>query len=465
MALSIPKKTRYRKRFGGFFKSDFRHDDSVLDLGVATDVFNFDMSTGALRAGYGIKEHASVPSDAVRYWVYRYYNAEAEGYVDQYVYQISTGHFKYHDSYTGKTRYISGVAYPPATAINYRVNSEDVLLVSCEGQKLMCWTGSRFRELSGSPVISSMALHYERLFVTSSTEPTKVFFSDDLDPTNWSTSADAGGFIELLDERGELTKVVSFSDYLYIFRERGISRLSAFGDQSTFSVTNLYISAGRIYPESIVVCGDVIMFAASDGLYMFDGYDTAKVLRNLDGLIDYASVGHGAYYNGKYYISCKMDFGDGRTVGCEGGTHNRNGLLVYDVSSGEYSISRGLDIDVISVSTYLGEELCFAHEKLGAGVIARCGKRFDFQLEKHWESPLSDLGAPDKTKFVREIYVESSVIAELGLNDGKKTKKYSIKPGKHRVRPNVSCTRLKLWINTGANSCNIAAPTVIYTVN
>lgn len=465
MALNVPKKQRYRKRIGGFFTSDFRHDDSVLDIGVATDMYNFDLSTGALRDGYGIKSHDSVPSDAVRYWVYRYYNTDAARYVDQYLYQIASGHLKYHDSYTDKTRFISGIGYTPVTAINYRLNSEDVLLISCAGHKLISWNGTRLSEYAGSPIISSMALHYERLFVTSSTEPTKVFFSDDLDPTNWSAGADGGGFIELLDERGELTKVVSFSDYLYIFRERGISRVSAFGDQSTFAVTNLYVTAGRIYPESIVVCGNVIMFAASDGLYMFDGYDAVKVLHNLDGLMDYASVGYGAYYNGKYYISCKMDFGDGRIVGCESGAHTRNGLLVYDVSSGEYAISRGLDIDIITVSTYLGEDLCFAHEKLGGGVIDRCGKRFAFALDKHWESPFSDFGAPDKTKFVREIYAESTVAATLGITDGRKKKSYGIKSGKRRVRPNVGGTKFKLSVDTSANNCNIAAPTLIYTVN
>ncbi len=465
MALKIPKRTRYRKRLGGFGAADFRHDDSVLDARVATNVYNFDGSSGALRDGYGIKEHPSVPKDAVRYWVYRYYNETAAAYVDQYVFQISTGHMKYYDSYTAKMRFISGVAYPPITGMNYRINSADVLLFSCDGHKLTSWNGKRLTEYAGSPDVTSMAIHYERLFVTSKTEPTKLFYSDDLDPTNWNVSAGEGGFIELLDERGELNKVVSFSDYLYVFRERGISRVSAFGDESTFSVTNLFVSAGRIYPESITVCGNVIMFAASDGLYMFDGYDTVRVLRNLDGLIDYAGTGSGAYYNGKYYLACAMNFADGKKVGCETSEFKRNGLLVYDMSSGEFSISRGLDIDMINVATYLGEELCFAHEATGGGVIAKCGKRFDTALEKHWESPLTDFGMPDKTKFVRELYIDGTVDVSVSVGDGKKVKSYAVKAGKRRIRPNLSCVRLKLSIDTTAEDCNVASPTVMYSVN
>lgn len=465
MALVIPKKPRYRKRLGGFSSADYRHDDSVLDIKVAKNFYNVDFSSGALRDGYGIAAHAAVPSEAVRYWVYRYFNTNANAYVDQYVFQIATGHMEFYDSYTDKTRFVSGVGYTPVTAINYRVNSEDVLLLSCDGHKLITWNGRKLVEYADSPVISSMALHYERLFVTSKAEPTKLFFSDDLDPTNWNISAGEGGFIELLDERGELNKVVSFADYLYIFRERGISRVSAFGDQNSFSVTNLYVSAGRIYPESIAVCGNGIMFAASDGLFMFDGYDAVKVLRSLDGLIDYASVGGCAYYNGKYYLSCRMNFDDGKTVGCESGAHTRNGLLVFDTSSGEYSIARGLDIDMINVATFHGEELCFAHDSAGGGVIKRCGKRFDIELDKHWESPFVDLGMPDKTKFVRELYVDSTVDITLGIADGKKTKSYVIKAGKRRVRPNMSCVRLKLSVDTDHTDINIAAPTVIYSVN
>lgn len=462
--MKIPKQARYRKRIGGFKTADYKHDESVLEFNKATSCYNFDTTSGALKDGYGISAHAAVPAAARRYWVYRYYSEEAGRYVDQYVYQNMSGLLRYYDSYQDKLRYVSSFAYSPMTAINYRLNSEDVLLMSCEGRRLFTWDGKKLIEHADTPIISSMALHYERLFVTSREEPTKVFFSDDLDPTNWTASADAGGFIELLDERGELNKVVSFGSYLYIFRDHGISRVTAYADQNEFSVVNLFVSAGRIYPSSIATCGSVIMFLASDGLYMFDGYECARVLGNLDGLIAADDNCACAFYNGKYYLSCKTDFGDGALVGCERDEHVTNGLLVFDTATREYVVSRGMDIRFMNACTYLGEDFLAACDGGKGGVISRCGKRFEADLPKHWQSPTSDFSVPDKTKSVREIYIATSVDCTLTVSAvGKKAKTAYVKAGDRRVRFNAGAKRLSLAIDTDGSDCDIKPPTLIYS--
>lgn len=461
MAMNIPSRPRYRKRIGAFRGTDCKHDESVIDFSVAARCYNFDTSSGSLRGGYGIEAHARVPDTATRYFVYKYYSEEAGGYVEQYVYQESSGILWFYDSFQDRTRPLSGFAYSAADAVNYRLDSKDVLLISSAGRGLITWDGRYITE-HATPMISSMALHYERLFITSPTEPTKVFFSDDLDPTNWNFGANEGGFIELLDERGELNKVVSFANYLYIFREHGISRVSASGSQNEFSVSNLFVSTGRIYPESIAKCGGVILFAASDGLYRFDGYECAKILTNLDGLIAGAPRAS-AFFDGKYYLSCTMNFDDGYTVGCEAGEHASNGLLVYDIATGEYAVSRGLDIEFMNVCTFCGEDFLMARDGTHSGVIARCGKRFDAPLEKRWESPISDLGASDKTKVVREVYVDTDADCTLGIR-GKKLKTVAAHAGKSRLRFNVNSKALSLVVSTVADECNIRPPTIIYSV-
>ncbi|MDE6401610.1 MAG: hypothetical protein K2L54_03255, partial [Clostridiales bacterium] len=401
---SVPK---YRKRLVGFGATDVKRNESVLDINTAAECYNFDCTSGALRPACGVKAHPAVPSSAARYWVYRFYSDETGGYVDQYVFQLTNGLLRYYDSSTGKTVYISGFPYPPVNALNYRLDSKDVLLMSAEGKRLIVWNGKRLQEYANSPEISSMAIHYERLFVTSNEQPTKVFFSDDLDPTNWDISSDGGGFIELLDERGELNKVVSFGSYLYIFRDHGISRVTAFGDQREFSVLNLFVTTGRIYPSSIATCGACMMFLASDGLYMFDGYECQRVLANLDGLITPDDDCASAYADGKYYLACKMNFRDGKTVGCESGDHIANGLLSFDPVTGEYSVTRGLDIRFMNKCTYEGEDFLMCRDGSKSGVICADGCRFDEILPKHWQSPATDFATPDRTKVLRELYIKS----------------------------------------------------------
>ncbi len=461
MAMKIPTSPRYRKRVGAFRGVDIKHDESVIDFSVASKCYNFDTTSGSLREGYGIKTHERVPDKATRYFVYRYYSETAGEYVDQYIFQEPTGILWFFDTVKNRTLPLSGFAYAATEAINYRLNSKDTLLLSSAGRGLVTWDGSKVRE-HATPEISSMALHYERLFITSPTEPTKVFFSDDLDPTNWNFGANEGGFIELLDERGALNKVVSFINYLYIFREHGISRVTASGSQDEFAVNNLFVATGRIYPESIAKCGGVIVFAASDGLYRFDGYDCSKILTNLDGLIVGARRAS-AYFDGKYYLSCTMDFRDDEKVGCEADdTHVSNGLLVYDVATGEYSMSRGLDIEYMNVCTFCGEDFLMARDGAHSGVIARCGKRFDAPLEKYWQSPESDFGASDKTKVLREVYTYSDVDHTVGVR-GKKKKTVEVRAGMRRLRFNANAKTLSLSVSTTADECNIRPPTLVYS--
>lgn len=461
--LKIPSVPKYRKRLGGFGATDVKRNESVLDFNTAAECYNFDCTSGALRPACGIKTHPAVPSDAARYWVYRYYSEEEGGYVDQLVYQNDRGFLRYYDAELGKILYISGIAFAPVNALNYRLDSKDVLLISAEGKKLIVWNGVTFKEYADSPVISSMAIHYERLFVTSKEQPTKVFFSDDLDPTNWNISADGGGFIELLDERGELNKVVSFGSYLYIFRDHGISRVTAFGDQSEFSVLNLFVTTGRIYPSSIATCGACIMFLASDGLYAFDGYDCRRVLSNLDGLITPNDDCASAYADGRYYLACRMNFRDGNTVGCESGEYKTNGLLAFDPVNGEYSVTRGLDIRFMNKCTHTGEDFLMCRDGTTSGVICRDGCRFGEPLPKRWQSPATDFSAPDKTKVLRELYIKSDCDVTVTLAAGQKKKTVAVKAGDRRARLNFNGKRVSLEISCAADACEIQAPTVVYS--
>lgn len=463
--LKIPQRAKYKKRVGAFSGIDVKHDQSVVDFSSATQCYNFDITSGALRDGYGIAEHALVPKAADRYFVYRYYNNEAGAYVDQYIYRLpSSGYYRVYDSYTGAERYLTGKNIPAsAHMINYRLNSEDVLLISSEGNKLMYWDGTRVNDCENTPMISSMALHYERLFVTSREDPTKVFFSDDLDPTNFSIGASEGGFIELLDERGEMNMVMSFAGYVYIFRDHGITRVTAYADQAEFSVNNLFVSAGRIYPESIARCGDRIMFVASDGVFAFDGYSCVRILSALDGLIAGGAVKASAFFDGKYYLSCRMNFSGDDVVGCETGEYAANGLLVYDIATGAYSISRGLDIDFMNAVTYDGEDLFVAHDSAGMGVVTRCGKRFDAPLPKKWQSPSSDFGSFERKKSVREVHIDSTVPLTLTVECDGRARTAAVDKGRRVVRPHIGGKSVAVSVETTGTGCNIAPFTVVYS--
>lgn len=429
MEVKLPRAKRYKKQMNRYASADCKHDSSLLPFSTAKSVYNFDFSSGTLRKGYGVKSHELVPPRATRYWVYRFFSEEKGQYVEHYFYQYNIGWLLIYDPDKDKQLVVTGMGYNPIDVVNYRLNSVDVLLISSEGRKLVTWNGKKLVEYQSSPSILSMAVHYERLFVTSRDERTKVYFSKNLDPTQWEIGEDGGGFIELLDERGYLNKVVSFGSYLYIFRDHGISRVSAYGDQSEFTVVNMFVTGGRIFPSSIATCGNCIMFLASDGLYVFDGLECTRVLTDISPLIVPDDSCASAYFDGKYYLACKMDFKDGKTIGSEANEdYKTNGLLVYDLNSHEYSISRGLDISFMNACSYMGNDFLMCCESGVGGVIEKGAALFDDELPSYWESGVTDMSAPDKVKCLTNvIFTDDSGEVDLGVCvDGTW---YNIKPG------------------------------------
>ena len=116
-----------------------------------------------------------------------------------------------------------------------------------------------------------------------------------------------------------LNRVVSFNDYVYVFRDFGVARVSAYGDQTNFSVSQLFISSAKIYGNSVCVCGDRIMFLSRDGIMSFDGYTTQKLNLGIESLLINVTNENcsSLYYNGKYYLALKLNFDDGEQIGCE----------------------------------------------------------------------------------------------------------------------------------------------------
>lgn len=464
--MTIPTRRASRKRVGAFRGADVRHDESTLDFSTAAICYNFDCTSGALRDGYGVRHCDYVPPTATKYWVFKYFSQDHNKFVEQYIFKVAENNYLwFYDTESDKTRLLAAVEFDGIEAVQYRLNSHDVLLISAVDKPLFIWDGMYLNECYGSPVVSSMALHYERLFVIDRREPTKIFFSDNLDITNWNFGSEEGGFIELLDERGELNKVVSFGNYLYIFREHGISRVTAFGDQSEFAVIGLFTASGRIFPSSIAKCGNCIMFLASDGLYTFDGYDCTKRVTNLEGLIKPDDNCVSAYFDGKYYLACKMDFADGAQVGDEHPLNTTNALIVFDVTSGEVTLSRGMNITFMNSCTFNGHDFIMAHAHEG-GEIARCGKLLDTPLEKLWRGALTDLGMPDRTKSVREVYTDGKSEFLLTVSGERKTKNIVVPPGFGRRRVNLACKKLSVSVfSCDEEETDIKPPTVIFTTH
>ncbi len=171
-----------------------------------------------------------------------------------------------------------------------------------------------FEMVRGAPASSLGAFHYERLFVKEIGKDHKLTFSKALEPFDWSDGTQEGGYIEMPDGYGKILHALSFNDKLYLLRERGITRLTAMGDNLNFQALRMDVACGNILDKGACVCGNYIVFLSDDGIYRFDGKDAEKFCGKLFENIDTQSLKGCFYYGGIYYLALKNKLGEARIL-------------------------------------------------------------------------------------------------------------------------------------------------------
>ena len=301
-------------------------------------------------------------------------------------------------------------------AVNYNYKSEDVLLLAAEDIGMFVVRADRVTYLDKAPKFTSIAVHNERVFGTLNEKKNQVWFSDDFDPNNWTISSTEAGYIDFADDLGNAIKVVSFLNFLFVFRDYGIMRLTAYGDQNDFMMKKVFTDTGRIYKDSIVLCGDKIMFCAEDGVYAFDGYDAVKVGKEFPKIIDKKTVRAG-YLENKYYLACKLG---------QPGDLTNDSVIRFDTETKDISVLT--DVKVAGFCCLKSAKdatlLCYFSDenKNKLGMMSESGKVFETVTAKVYESPENTLGSPYyKTIRGASVFTEYPITLKVIL-DGKEYK-------------------------------------------
>lgn len=475
-------------------------DESMLAPKFAKKVFNYTTKDGALKSGLGFSNLTLPDTEDVfeavenplpttpnglavkNLWQFRRYLISLKHVHSNVVFQLEDGSLYYFLSVTMIPHlWALGLNVPNEftgnmVGVNYHLNGDDklILFVPEESKIVVIGTGNVGTIISDAPNLVDIELHHERLFAIKEGDRRTLMFSANLDPTNWNLTLEEAGFIDFRDERGEIIKLVSFNDYLYVFREFGVSRVSAYGSQEEFSVTHLYSSSSKIYPESVVACGDRILFFTSEGLFVFDGFSGNKINLGIENLLknEPNHNSRAVFFEDKYYLALRINFEDGFAVGCEleEGFVN-NTLIEFNIQTGEVNILRGVDIlnllplkeKVLSklVAIFRGQH----SNKFGQ--LDFSGKVFGQELESIWQSPKTDFGHPGKQKIVKEVFIKTQSDCEIVVASEKEKKVYKVK-GKgayQRVKTNVTGQEIEVsFVSKGQDNVLITPPEITFGV-
>lgn len=439
-------------------------DPNILPLKYAYNAYNFDISDGALKDGLGIENLDKAylqkqsdlvypPGEVLRAWQYYRYDFDLQRRDDKLIIYMSDGYLYYvglFDQSVNFTKIENSLFSSPPNFLNYRLNGQDVLIATSPEDEMLVFDGQQAHRVLDAPKITSMSIHYERLFATSSGESNQIWFSKELDPINWDINLESAGFIEMNDQRGALLEVMSFLDYVYVFREFGITRISAYADQTQFFVSHLFTSSGRICKNTVALCGDRVIFLTSSGLYAFDGLQTHKILDAITGGIRDLESARAVFYNGKYYLACKYDFGDNQKLHCENSDFVLNAIIEYDIIKKSYVVYRGIDT-VSFCPLKLGTKELLAltvrgEKSSSLSVICQGGKYYQESLKKVWQSPYTDLGLGNYKKVLKALHITSHAPCLILINTDGQERQYDIGGGQGvtRITPKLKFNKISI---------------------
>ncbi|MDD4315929.1 MAG: hypothetical protein PHC84_02085 [Clostridia bacterium] len=420
----IPKVSRYSYPVKSFAGIDALSEQETLPLAYCSYGYNIGFRNGALINGIGIDNavinNSALPGTGafgkriVRCWIYYKYNYTLRQREDEIVVLCDDGavYTTLLDGGTAFTQTTMSFSGATASAINYHYNGEDILLLFGSSGGMYVYNGATAVFYANVPGFTSVCLHYERIYGTTGYGFNRVYFSDDLNPTNWNVSLTEAGYISFPDEGGRVGKVLSFNDYVFIFRDYGIHRLTAYTDLTEYKLTKVFSTANRIYPDTVQICGDRIIFVAEDGFYSFDGYTAKKVFSQLFPLIDGKKHAVSCYFNYKYYLSATLKT-DGQTVGDEDeGNMKNNGMIILDLDLSDVSVFRGGDVGSflpVNVGDICALLVTFNNYRSSRlGLVSESGRLFEKPLLKLWRSPKTGFSQLSGDKVLRRIYLTAN---------------------------------------------------------
>lgn len=484
---SYTKKRLFIDNFSSMQNSDNNEYD--LELCEPKTCFNMKTNLGSLVCGNGLTRLKLPISQSLNYevnmrelsgitfskiWHYKYFSQINNRYdyllvafgSDKKLYY--TNIFFADDSFHS----INITLNSEPVAINFIVSGDDVIGFSSPNDDFLVWyCDNNPYSVSTAPKFVSICMHKQRLFVIDSDNDNLVRFSSKTDPMLWTSSNEGedAGTIEMNDYKGQLKNLLSFGDYVFVFRDYGISKITSYSADSVYYASNVYSSSRKIYCSTACVCEDKIYFLQEDGLYKFDGSNVEKVdLKFSKMLFDFKQDNaNTCFYNGKLFVSCKLNFGDGTTVGCESGTYKNNCLVEFDPVSKEYNITRGVDVSCMLAVTdlFVNKLIVLQNGSSFLWQLNSTGVLHQTVLGKKWESGKITLGSFSTNKILKEIRLKCSCSCNIKIDCDLRSKSFSLVKSEKmkRLVCSLAGKEFKMSISSNDSELNLSNLEMIFS--
>lgn len=238
----------------------------------------------------------------------------------------------------------------------YKKDNLDSILISAN-DKLVVWTtGKSPYELTDVPTITSMCVYNDVLYCTISGESDKIWYTSNLDPESVGVESDQTQYLTMTVEGGGGQKILLLNENIYVFCEYGIGRINTYAKKEP-TYNQIYFSHSKICANTVVLCGDFVVFMTRDGLYRFNGSSVDRI-DSLQGLLigSFNDNAVATVLNDNYYLATKIDFEDNFDEG--NNSYVNNALIKLNLYDYSFEVMRGVDIkDMLSLKAGVEEKI------------------------------------------------------------------------------------------------------------
>ena len=345
--------------------------------------------------------------------------------------------------------------FPSSSYMDFELESIPYSMFPDNSNNLVSYDGTSFVSHTIGHSFKKICNHNMRAFACKEGSNT-LYFSEDFNPYNWNISIDEGGHINLPGENGDITDIISINQSLIVMQESGISKVTAYTDQSEFTVNNINIE-NDIIANSAVSAIDRIVYCSSMGIGVFDGYESRIFCSEIASKIMDKTVSS-AYLDGKCYFNL-----------CDNKVNNSAAqILVIDVAtmkyhfithkSGERLICLRNGIDKAIVTYYGSDEIM----STGKNIIHILTDEV-LSNDMIWRSGEIDFGQSGVYKIIKNIIFGGTSSIYFRIKCDGESYSYNVK-GERRMLINMRGKEFQFEMKPQGSDIKIPSPIVEFQI-
>ncbi len=324
-----------------------------------------------------------------------------------------------------------------------------IIFVPTTDEDTLClWSQNSHYTFQTFPCCTDACLFDGKIYAISKNKPSSLYVTNNETIDDLLSSQFSGESYDFDDDLGKAFKLLVFDGALFVFREKGIIKISSTNALKEGSFKVVSFDFANTFVNTICSADNCILFLREDGLYSFDQVDFLKYEMGFENYISKNNKkAVAAWHNGKYVVALNTTNGNSDT--------KNNSMIVLDILDKNFCFVT--DVSVLRMLAINNENnnalsFCFDYEfENKIGMLCFGSKIFTNDEEKMWQSHAVLLGKEQKVLKSFELFGQGEFCVEFCVDE--KTYEFNVSVNKNKkINSNLRGKKVSIKIKTTSSS-------------